>query len=197
MKKIIPILIVILFSLSILVIAKGGSSGGYIKKETPVEVARPDCESFSLIIERIKCRLEFGQKYETTPEPCRNLNSPVNNEQGCTKLYKDSLPCYELSGTNKDQCFKNLAGFSKTTVREEISTPDGNKKVRLYLVALLYDLEEIVEDAQREEKMDLDLAAELIDSIVVVKSKVLQNKPVSEVRASLKNLKDKWPKELK
>src|SRR3989344_558753 len=108
----------VIIILSTSAFSKGGTSGGSVVQPKVVEAAepaRPDCESFATIKERIACRLEFGQEKETTPEPCRVL--PV--AATCVKYYRDSVPCYEKKGTQKDQCFKDVLQFSKKSVKEQ------------------------------------------------------------------------------
>jgi hypothetical protein len=164
MKKIIIVLIfAVLFSG--FVYAKGGSSGGSVTRDIPKQ---PDCESFKTMTERIECRLEYGQQYKTTPEPCR----PLTSQQRCIDAYKDSQQCYDMKGTAKDKCFKEVAGFTEITVEKEVQMDESN--VRYYIVLLLYDLEERVEEAVEDSLMSEAQGALLISEIVDVKKMVLQ-----------------------
>ncbi|GEM_PF-4099973 len=187
MRKYLTIGFVLLLLFSLTAYAKGGSSGGSVTSKKTIEVAAPqppNCEEFSLSKQRIECRLQYGQQEETVPEPCRVAN---DQKDACIKYYKDALPCYELNGREKDRCFKEKSGITKSK---------GKLELRYYILALLYDLEEKVEDAQKEGKLSVQTAAELIDDIVTIKIKVLTNKSKEDLLKSLNNLKQKWPKSI-
>ena len=183
MKKL-ALLLVTMVLLSTLVFAKGGSSGGSVTQPV-VEPAAPDCESFTALKERVKCRLEFGQEKETTPEPCRAI---VGNDW-CVALYKDSVPCYEKTGKEKGMCLKQVAKVEKVKGADK-------KAVRNYVVLLLYDLEERVEDGQKDGEITLDQASELITDIVAIKEMVLTHEPPGQIKKALADLKAAWPGEL-
>src|SRR3989344_5523649 len=141
--------VVIILSTSAL--AKGGTSGGSVVK--PIEVteeARPDCESFATIKERVACRLEFGQEKETTPEPFRVL--PV--AATCVKYYRDSVPCYEKDGKEKDKCFKDVLQFSKKSVKQQAKF--DTRPLQSYMLLVLYDLEERVEEAVEDKELSVE-----------------------------------------
>ena len=190
------VLVVLIVPASVL--AKGGSSGGSVVKpieqpapEIDTTPTTPDCESFATVKERVKCRLEFGQQKETTPEPCRVL--PV--AATCVKYYRDSIPCYKKSGKDKDQCFKNVLQFSKKSLKEQAKF--DTKPLQSYMLLVLYDLEERVEDAVKEKTISIDEGAALITDIINIKVKVLERKPASEIRAAVLQLKNKWPGDIK
>src|SRR3989344_2704964 len=188
-----PFMLIILL-LTPLALAKGGSSGGTVVKEAPAEPERPDCETFSTVKDRVKCRLEFGQQKETTPEPCRALSVATK----CVQYYKDALPCYEKSGKAKDQCFKTTAGFlTKTAKAERAKGEPSLGAIRYYILALLYDLEERVEDAVNDNTLSAERGAELISDIIAIKVKVLEKAPISEIKSDLAELRNNWPGELK
>ncbi len=182
MKKLAFILVFLLLVSSI-AYAKVGSSGGSVTTPAVVEPAKPDCESFTALKARVKCRLEFGQATETTPEPCRAI---VGNDW-CVALYKDSLPCYDKAGKEKSMCLKQIAKIEKVNGADK-------KAVRNYIVLLLYDLEERVEDAQKEGDLTLDQASELITDIIAIKEMVLTNEPPGQIKKALADLKANWPK---
>jgi hypothetical protein len=185
-KSFFGFIIIGLVILSSLSYAKGGSSGGSVTKEVVVEPAAPDCELFTALKERVKCRLEFGQEKETTPEPCRAI---VGNDW-CVALYKDSVPCYEKTGKEKGMCLKQVAKLEKVKGADK-------KAVRNYIVLLLYDLEERVEDAQKDGDITLDEGADLITEIVAIKELVLTNEPPGQIKKALADLKAAWPEALK
>ncbi len=185
MKKI-TLFLVLLFLLSTIAYAKGGSSGGSVTK--PKVVLPPDCESFDGMRERIKCRLENGQAEETIPEPCR-----VAKQEQCTVYYRDALSCYEKKGAAKDQCLKQKSGFVKKSVKEQLKENGKKWPVELYLLGLLYDLEEKVEDAVDEKELTADEGAKLIEEIVQVKILVLNEEPVFRVKSAVSGLRTSWP----
>lgn len=185
------LLVIVLLVLSIGVAAKGGSSGGSVVK--PKVVAPPDCEAFDSLRERIQCRLENGQAEETTPEPCR----VVTKQEQCTSYYRTAVSCYEKSGTAKDQCLKQKAGFVKKSVREQLKGNDNKWPVELYVVGLLYDLEEKIEDAVDDEKLSAAEGAKVIEEIVEVKILVLNGEPVFRVKSAVQGLRTNWPEGVK
>ena len=175
------------------VLAKGGSSGGSVVRPVEVDttIKTPDCESFATIQERVECRLEFGQEKETTPEPCRVL--PV--AATCVKYYRDSVPCYEKNGKEKDKCFKQVLQFSKKSVKQQATL--DTRPLQSYMLLVLYDLEDRVEDAVKEKTISIGEGAALITDIINIKIKVLERKPDSEIKADIISLKNKWPGDIK
>jgi hypothetical protein len=157
-------------------------------------VDKNDCETFTTVKERVKCRLTQGQEKETTPEPCRQLAIATK----CVQYYKDSLPCYELKGKEKDTCFKTKSGFTTKNVRSERARGEPSLgAIRYYALALLYDLEERVEDAVDDKTITADEGAQLISDIIAIKVKVLEKAPVSEIKTDVAALKQKWPGEIR
>jgi hypothetical protein len=184
MKKVM-VFIVFVVLISGFVYAKGGSSGGTVVKEQ-IEPERPDCESFDEMVERIECRLEFGQEYETTPEPCR----PLSSKQRCVDAYHESQPCYDMTGMAKDQCFKEVAEFTEITVAKE----SNETNIRYYIVLLLYDLEERVEEGVEDGLMTPAEGARLITDIVDIKVMVLEEKSILQVKSAVADLDGAWPR---
>ncbi|MDA1197382.1 MAG: hypothetical protein O2779_05490 [Nanoarchaeota archaeon] len=190
MKKL-TVLFITLLLLSTFAIAKGGTSGGSITKRAeiaPGEPKAPDCESFNQMKNRIKCRLEFGADTVPVPEPCR----AIEDNQWCIDYYVKVLPCYEIKGVAKDKCFKDLAWFKKKSVKEQAKV-DNTKPIRNYMLFVLYDMEEMIEDAKTAGDIDLDTAASLIEDIVNIKIKVINKGAKSEIKQDLATLKASWP----
>ena len=184
----------VIIILSTSAFSKGGTSGGSVVQPKVVEAAepaRPDCESFATIKERVACSLEFGQEKETTPEPCRVL--PV--AATCVKYYRDSVPCYEKDGKEKDKCFKDVLQFSKKSVKQQAKF--DTRPLQSYMLLVLYDLEERVEEAVEDKELSVEDGAALITDIINLKIKVLERKPAAEIKAGLQKLKNKWPSEIK
>tara|TARA_Y100000310_G_scaffold319858_1_gene375635 strand:+ start:919 stop:1494 length:576 start_codon:yes stop_codon:yes gene_type:complete len=187
MKKLaIIILLTLLFSF--FVSAKIGSTGGVISVDPIYGTVTIDCELFDTPRNRIKCRLENNPTEETIPEPCRVLTKKGK----CIQYYEDVIPCYAMEGQAKDECFKEKAGFSKKSIKAQ-AVLDNNWPMRYYISALLYDLEEMVEDAFTDEKIDIDTAADLIDELVSIKIDVLLEKPGKIIKPRIKALKSNWP----
>lgn len=196
MKRHLIIIIITILLLSSISYAKGGTSGGSVikpKVEEPINTTQattPDCESFSKTKERVKCRLEFGQQKETTPEPCRVLSVAAT----CVKYYRDSVPCYEKNGKEKDKCFKDVLQFSKKSIKQQAKF--DTKPLQSYMLLVLYDLEERIEDAVDDKELSTDEGAALITDIINIKIKVLERKPASEIKKDIQDLKNKWPSEI-
>lgn len=152
-----------------------------------------DCESISNRRERIKCRLkqeaeESEIDYEKrVPEACRTLRNPT----ACVALYKNvrNQKCYDLKGREKDKCFKKTVGFSKADIRREVQ--ERAQKARQYIVLLLYDLQERIENLNEDGKITDEDAAEVIDLIVEIKQDILDEKKKPEILPKLNNLKQK------
>src|SRR3989344_3691330 len=149
------------------------------------------CENPSSRRERIHCRLSLGENYtvpkDNVPEACRNLRNPV----ACIALYKNVRPCYELEGRAKDRCFKSVSQFRGANLSQE-NNESRPQRARQYLVILLYDLEERIEDKQQNGEITLEESSELIDLIVEIKQKILDDARRSEILPLLTDLKVKY-----
>jgi len=132
-----------------------------------------NCEISSRREERVKCRLLNEDNLNETdpnarfPEACRGLI----DKEGCRSLYISVQECYDLSGRSKDKCFKRMAGFTNANLNEERSDKVG--KAREYIVFLLYDLQEIIEEKIESGGIDLDTAASLVNQIIDIKEDIL------------------------
>lgn len=147
------------------------------------------CESQSTLNARIKCRLEQRgiSALNVTEESCRVLANPAN----CQSLYAKVASCYNLiSGQQKDQCFKRIAGFTSAKVKEEASA-NNKEALRNYLIFLLYDLQERVEKAYENNAITSEQTSETISLIVQIKQKILQNQTKSQVKPFIQELKAK------
>ncbi len=152
-----------------------------------------DCDSKSIRIERIKCRIKnkIQEERETVdyekrvPEACRTLKNPT----ACIALYKNVRSCYKIEGREKNRCFKRAAGFIKAKLGEEI---EGRaQKARQYMVTLLYELEGRIEKANEEGKITDEKSAEIIDLIVAIEQDILEGKKKAEILPKLNSLKKK------
>ena len=144
----------------------------------------PNCEAYSTVKERVNCRLVYGEAANTIPEPCRGLT----NQDACAQLYTAVTPCYTNIGTAKDQCLKQIAGFtSKSTDVETNQTA-----IRNYVLFLLYDLQDRVEKAYADKQVTSDQAADIIDSIVTAKYAVTRGQSSDDIRAAVDIVKQKY-----
>ena len=75
----------------------------------------------------------------------------------CNKFYKDVYYCYNLLDNEKDACFRKEAGFTDSS---------EDKSKRLYIVALLYELEEYVEVQYEKGSIKKDRAVGLLTDII-------------------------------
>ncbi len=165
---------------------------------------RDACENKKDRKERIRCRLkyikkhkeEFKAPYNKAPEACRGLG--IDKKSRCKQFYKNSQKCYLKKGKYKNKCFKRLANFAKTKLKDEKENKNKNKKSRDYVILLLYDIQEKIEKAIENERVDADKGAEAIDKIVEIKEDILNGikkndiKPkMLQLRTLLKDLKSK------
>lgn len=163
----------------------GGSSSGSITSSSSQTQNTTDCESYSTVFDRVKCRLQYGESATSIPEPCRGLD----NEQTCAQLYKDVTPCYTLAGTSKDQCLKQQAGFTTSTLAgDSTNTP----AIRNYVLFLLYDLQDRVENAYNNGQITADQAADVINNIVTAKYTVTRNESTDSIRSSVAIVKQNY-----
>lgn len=182
-----------------LVFAAGSSAGGSGSYgNTPADSATPpqpdknasaaksapNCESYSTVQERVKCRLMYGETSYSIPEPCRGLP----NEKACAQLYTDVTPCYSRSGAEKDKCLKQIAGFSSAALSSESSKP----AVRNYILFLLYDLQDRVEMAYADNRISADQASVIIDSIVSAKYAVNRGQSSQDIKSKVAVVKQKY-----
>ena len=147
-----------------------------------------NCESQSTLNARIKCRLEKrGIEFlNVTEESCRVLANPAN----CQSLYAKVASCYDLNGQQKDQCFKRIAGFTKAKVKDEASA-NNKESLKNYLIFLLYNLQEKIEDAYEEGEITTEQTSESISLIIQIKQKILRNQTKSQIKPFIQELKAK------
>jgi len=141
------VIFILVFSFGAYAAGGGGRCGGGGQRVVAVEsvLREPvlvDCEERTSRAERIGCRLEnvgnmeFAQ-ISQTPEACRGLDK----SEICVNFYTIIQECYELDGREKARCFKSKSEISE----DRLEIVRDKDKIRLYLVALLYELEERIE----------------------------------------------------
>jgi hypothetical protein len=166
--------------------------------------ARNICEKYKNRKERIRCRLKYIKKHKEefkapdnkAPEACRRLGK--DKMKRCKQFYENSQKCYLKKGKSKNKCFKHLANFANAKLKDEKENKNKNKKSRDYVILLLYDIQEKIEKAIENERVDADKGAEAIDKIVEIKEDILNGikknviKPkMLQLRTLLKDLKSK------
>jgi hypothetical protein len=122
----------------------------------------------------------------TIPEACRELG----RKDVCVKLYRKGQQCYEFDGAKKNKCFKRLAGFIRANLADE-DFNDRKMKARDYLVLLLYDIQEKIEKAVENGRVDEDLGGEIIDLIVEIKEAILNEEGRDVVKPLTQELRNK------
>ena len=198
MRRGVAIIILSLLCIS-LVYAAGYSTGSVQPKKDPTPIPsssamdedKTSCEVLTTTKSRVKCRLEQGSDDNVIPEPCRAL-SQAASQNACISLYKQVYPCYEKIPTEKDECMKQVAGFQSITVAQEAKIIGAQQHIHDYVLFLLYDLQEIVEDKYDDKELTSDQAATLITQIVKAKEAIVLNKPKATVQAEIITLKQQW-----
>ena len=152
---------------------------------------------------RILCRIEnkdrvLDSPQARIPEECRKLAATATTKRiarnACIKLYKDSGEesenCYlrDSTGRQKLDCFRKVAGLTTASLSGQ-----AEKKIehRKYVVLLLYELQERLENAVENDKIDKDKASEIIDLIVEIKEKIMAGGTREEVRPLIQELREK------
>ena len=193
--KVIASMFILVLLVSTFVYAAGSSGGGSSSNsDNPPVVTAPqriNCEANTLREDRIRCRMDnkgrLMQNSSEIHESCRNLNA--TSKENCRRLYQETKECYGKNGTEKDRCFKLKTGFATSAV----SGQGVNKEAaRQYLVTLLYELEERVEEKEEAGVITAEKATEIIAKIVQIKEKILQGSPGSEIRPLIRELKQLW-----
>ncbi|GEM_PF-4985778 len=141
-----------------------------------------NCEEKENRTERIECRLKIKQiatrkivqawkeqNKDETPEACRNLNT--NRKEECRKLHKAINNCFEKEGREKDRCFKKVAGFINSNLNDERS--NKSEKGRIYIVSLLEELQQKIEDKVESGRINDTTGADLISQITDIKESIL------------------------
>ena len=179
--------LVFILALSIFVYAAGSSttssraSGIIAEDDTKLNQTKnasqkiTDCNSPENRRKRIKCRLSENATEEEidyekrVPEACATLRNPTS----CIALYKrvQTNKCYDLDGQQKDRCFKRTINMAWAKF-SDLPSVEKAQKARNYILLLLYDLEERIEEAYKEGKITLDTSSEIIDLITQIKQDI-------------------------
>lgn len=215
-KELISVCFILLILASSFVLAVGSSTndgvgnngaadnaGATVSGTNPAKI---QCAGATLR-ERVKCRLENRARLDVnesewkSEESCKNLPANMTNRTGrpnitrglCQALYSTSKLCYRLKEQGESEekiteCFERASGLQRR-VSEERENKDGLRK---YIVLRLYNLQERVEKAQENGKINADSAAEIITLIVKIKEDIMKGeKTKAEIRAEINDLKQK------
>ncbi len=167
------IFFIIIFTAS--VIAKGSSSYRPDPVPEPVVI---NCNAKTLLQERILCRLENGGN-ALVPEACAGL--PIESE--CTEFYDRAAYCYDLRADKKDACFQKESGYA--------ANPTDGQAKRLYINALLYELEEYAEDEYDDGEISASWTAELVSGIIRIKRFLLSGREFSFIQEKVEEYAQK------
>ena len=189
--------------------AAGASIRPKISAASPIRERLQECDDLEARRDRISCKLkiikeegaekveaynEESERYEACQNLADRVGAEVTTKEQCIRLYRAVGPCYDLDNTRaKLACFKRHA-FG--TDDKRIGDAD-KQQVRQYIVTLLYELQERIEKALEDGKIeDTEKAAEAIDKIVEIKEAIMSGesrdtvKPmIQELRMLIKELK--------
>ena len=99
----------------------------------------------------------------------------------CKSLYAKSQPCYGKKGELKNKCLKTIAGFAKAQLKFE--DPETRDELsRNYAILLLNDLQEKVNDAVTNQKLNADKGSEINAKVLEIKEALLMGKSKNEIR---------------
>jgi hypothetical protein len=174
-----------------LALSAGRSSGGPGYGQTPQQNQtnqQVNCETYSSLYDRIRCRLENRPAQAITPEACRVFQ----RADWCIQLYKDAAPCYTKEPREKGLCFRQIAQITGQNLSEQAKI--NRTALRIYSVLLLYDLQERAERAYEQERINSMQAAEIIASIEEVKQSIFLEKSRDEIIGKMQALKETWRK---
>lgn len=153
---------------------------------------REACDAKTARLGRIKCRLQYMRDHkeefvskDNIPEVCRKLT----DKEKCRSLYEKSHKCYEQRGIEKNKCFKRIAGFARAKLKDE-NPSDRSRLSRDYVVLLLYDLQERLEKAIENEKIDVDKGSSAVDKITEIKEAILAGKSKAEIKPLFQELRE-------
>ena len=153
---------------------------------------RDECDAKTSRVDRIKCRLQYMRDHkeefvskDTLPEVCRT----IADKEKCRLLYQRSHDCYNQRGIEKNKCFKRVVGFARAKLKDE-NPAQRNQLSREYVVLLLYDLQERLEKAIENEKIDVETGSEAVNKITEIKEAILAGKTKDEIRPMFQELKN-------
>ncbi len=152
------------------------------------------CEDKSTLKERIKCRLENKEvareeKSRSVEEACRSDSNAT--KMACERLYNVSARCYEQADAiTKKKCFLQESGVNINKGGTFRATPDESK--RNYVVLLLYDLQERIENMHENGNISSEQASSLIQKIVDIKRMILAKEKRSEIVLKMQEFKKEY-----
>ena len=158
----------------------------------PIPPTRTTCEDLTSMRERIKCRFQNkvvarAEATTVTEEACRGHT----RQAACTALYQRSSGCYDISTpSEKKRCFLEKAGININAGGTFSAAPNDVK--RNYVILLLYELQERIENMEERGTISDDQAANLVTQIVEIKKLILEGKPRSEIVPKIQQFKSDY-----
>lgn len=198
MEKEASVFIIAILIASSFVMAVGSSSGGSSSNDNPSPAVTQQtatvttCETATTLRERIKCRFENrdvagAERYSVVEEACRGHNKT----ESCIQLYQRSRACYDAaSPVAKKRCFLEKSGININAGGTFRAAPDETK--RNYVVLLLYELQERIEEMQEDGELTADEAADLVAKIVEMKKDILTGTPRAEIVPKIQQFKQAY-----
>mgnify|MGYP001140626130 CR=1 FL=1 len=122
------------------------------------------CLQFQTVGEQIQCRLTATHLLPIQPVFCTD----TVETSWCQNLLTDAIECFAFNGTEKDACFISKAQSYSVL---EYSESDS------YVLLLLLDLVQSVEDAYDEDKITIREASFLIEKLVIIAHAKLRHEP--------------------
>jgi hypothetical protein len=203
MKKLI-VLFTLLTIVSTFVYAAGSSTGNsdpIDSSTTALNSTSPNTTSDSKIDcetrhpdnrkDRITCRFEYKNKlktpeYDRIPEACR-LNS--ERKEKCKQLYQKSAKCYNKNtAREKKACFLKESGVNQG----QLIRNTNKETKRNYLVLLLYELQERIEDWEEDGSISSEDASTLIESIVEIKQDILNGETKQTIKPKIREFRKQF-----
>jgi len=150
------------------------------------------CESKESLRDRIRCRIEnpsvaYREAYQSVEEACRD----DRYKERCEKLYKASSYCYnQESSVERKKCFLKESGININSGGVFRAAPTEAK--RNYVVLLLYELQERIEEMQEAGSVTTDEATSLIAKIVEIKKMILAGEKRADIAIKMREFKEEY-----
>ena len=167
-------------------------NGASCELATANNPSQVSCETPNTLRERIKCR--FQNKAVARAESSIVIEEACRGQaraEECKQLYRQSKECYEIeSAREKKRCFLEKSGVNINAGGTFRAAPDDTK--RNYVVLLLYELQERIEEMEETGTLTSDEATDLVTQIVEIKKLILEGKPRSEIVPKIQQFKQDY-----
>lgn len=184
-------------------IGRGGGGGddntNTGERVDAASAARINCEDAAALPtmrDRIHCRIQNRATYiapaNSVPEACRDLRTatltPETAQGRCVAYYRVIAPCYD--SPEKRACLMHAAGIANSRLSDEVE--NRGQKARDYVIAILYNLEERLENMNEAGAITDDVTAEGVAKIVEIKRMILEGKSRAEIQPKIMELRVWW-----